>query len=335
MSYNNSKENNKNYYSLSQALNKIFYTFGKKRKIIYDFFYITLAFGFYQKISGGILVFLIHRYGYKLYNNNNFIRIFLFSGIRKISIENIFKIRNNYFKSFEDNAIEDPIYEKIILEIKEKGFCDITKLINISDEDIENVIAHYKANDFYDGHEPMQSSFKKMNYNDLKDYSASHEIFNKGYYSPSTQVSLDNSVIKTLFNNIHFQKLSSLYCGFKTKGYLLHTMLNISKEGVHPVTQYHRDTNDFVDLGFFIYWTDTDKNNGATTYQEGSHRNLNGDFKSNILEVPKGSIIAGDWMGLHKGNAKLDSSAERFLTVMRYGKKINQSHIQSKSYYFL
>ena len=59
------------------------------------------------------------------------------------------------------------------------------------------------------------------------------------------------------------------------------------------------------------------------------------DFKSNILEVPKGSIIAGDWMGMHKGNAKLDSSQERFLTVMRYGKKINQSHIQSKSYYFL
>ena len=61
----------------------------------------------------------------------------------------------------------------------------------------------------------------------------------------------------------------------------------------------------------------------------------NFDFKSNILEVPKGSIIAGDWMGLHKGNAKLDSSQERFLTVMRYGKKINQSYIQSKSYYFL
>ena len=320
---------------ISQVLYKINYKFSKKRKPVYDFFYIILMIGFYQKISSSIVLFLINNFGYNFYNNNKYLRILLFSGIRKISIENIFKIRNNYFKSFEDNVIEDPIYEKIILEIREKGFCDITKLINISDEDIENVIAHYKANDFYDGHEPMQSSFRKMNYNDLKNDSLSYEIEQKGYYSPSTKVSLDNNIIKNLFNNVHFQKLSSLYCGFETKGYLLHTMLNITKSGVHSIAENHRDGNDFVDLGFFIYWTDTDKNNGATTYQEGSHRSLNGDFKSNILEVPKGSIIAGDWMGMHKGNAKLDSSQERFLTVMRYGKKINQGHIQSKSYYFI
>ena len=327
-----------NYFKLSsfaQLLYRINYTFGEKRKVIYDFFYITLYWNFYQKIAGYILLFILNKLGYIFYSEKNYLRLILFSGIRTISIENIFKIRNNHFKSFEDNVIEDPVYEKIILEIREKGFCDITKLINISDEDIENVIAHYKANKFYDGHDPMQSSFKKMNYNELKSDHLSSSVNEKGYYSPSIQISLKNSVIHKLYNNIHFQKISSLYCGYDTEFCLLHTMLNIKNPGSHSIVQSHRDQNDFIELGFFIYWTDTDKNNGATTYQEGSHRNLEKNLKNYSIEVPRGSVIAGDFMGIHKGNDKLESSEERFLTVMRFGKKINQGYMRGKMYYFM
>ncbi len=57
------------------------------------------------------------------------------------------------------------------------------------------------------------------------------------------------------------------------------------------------------------------------------------DFKTNILEVDAGTLIAGDWMGLHSGNSKMEDN-ERLITMIRFGKKINQSYMQTKSYYF-
>ena len=93
-------------------------------------------------------------------------------------------------------------------------------------------------------------------------------------------------------------------------------------------------TDDFISLSYFIYWTRTNKDNGATKYIIGSHRDKYADTNNEkILEVKPGSIIAGDWMGLHSGNSKMQDS-ERLITMIRFGKKINQSYMQTKSYYF-
>lgn len=87
-------------------------------------------------------------------------------------------------------------------------------------------------------------------------------------------------------------------------------------------------------MGFFIYWTDTDKNNGATSYKIGSHIN-NEPYNKKIefIEVDAGSIVVGDWMGEHRGNEKIKNK-ERLITMLRFGRKFNQGYMQTKSYYF-
>ena len=335
-SNNASFNKKKSFYSLNKIFNKLFFSFQKKKKLFYEILYLTIAVNFYHKISAKIIFFVISRFGYKSYVQSKILRYLFFTSIRAMKLENIFSIRKNYFNLIakEDEEIQDDEIKKIIKEIRSKGYCNISNIINIKNQDVDDVKNYFKSQKLYNGHDPLQSNLNKYDYEEIhKNNEENHEIFNKGYYSYSAETSLNNPVLKNLFNNKKLQQLSNSYCGFKTNPYALATMLNIKKKILHPVTQFHRDIDDFVSLGFFIFWTKTDRNNGATTYKVGSHLDVNSNGPDEFLEVEPGSIIAGDWIGLHKGNSNM-IDRERLITMIRFGNKINHSYFQTKSYYF-
>ncbi len=330
-----SPNKNKNFYSINEILNKIFFTFKKKRKIFFELFYLLFTLKIYHKISAKILNLIIKLFGYKFYNHSSILRLFFFSSIRGMSIDTIFSIREKIFNNIEinDKLIPDSKYKDIIIEIRKNGFCDISNLFNFNNQEIDKLIKYFHTHKLYNGHDPLQSDLRKMSYDQINQ-KIDHEIFGKGYFSYDVETSLGNELISSLFNSIELKKIANYYCGFDTQPYTLSTMLNIKKNIEHPVTKFHRDTDDFITLSYFIYWTKTSKNNGATKYIVGSHRDKFADTKNEkILELKPGSIIAGDWMGLHSGNNKMEDN-ERLITMIRFGKKINQSYMQTKSYYF-
>ena len=325
----------KNFYSVKEILNKIFFTFKKKRKIFYELLYLTFAIKLYHKISAKIIIFFVKRFGFDFYNNNKILRLLFFSGIRGMSLEQIFDIREAHIVKIKknDEKVLDNNYKIIISELRDKGFCDISEIFNLNENDADNVKKFFKSKKLYNGHDPLQSDLKKIDYSNIYNDKTKHEIFNKGYFSFDVETSLENQLINNLFKSNKLKKIADLYCGFETEPYTISTMLNVKKEILHPVTSFHRDTDDFISLGFFIYWSKTDKNNGATKYKVGSHRKYNNNDSEFILEANPGTMIAGDWMGLHSGNQKMEDR-ERLITMIRFGKKINQSYMQTKSYYF-
>ncbi len=331
-----SPSKNRKFYTIKQGLAKIFFTFGKKRKIIHDLFYMTLASKIYHFFASRITLFIVKNFSYDFFSNNKLLRIMLFSGIRGMSLKEIFKIRNLHFNKIIKNDEKIELgYKKIVDEIRKNGFAKLDdEFLNISSKEIEDVNMYFRNSYLYDGHDPLQSSLKKLKYSELNKHQINHQIFNKGYFSYDVETSLNNKLISSLFYNPKLKKLADCYCGFETEPYTISTMLNVKKEIVHPVTEFHRDTDDFIALGFFIYWSKTNRDNGATSYKIGSHMKIeSSDFKTNILEVDAGTLIAGDWMGLHSGNSKMEDN-ERLITMIRFGKKINQSYMQTKSYYF-
>jgi hypothetical protein len=328
----------KNYYTINQALKKIFFTFGKKRKIFFEFFYLFITIRFLHKISAILTLLICKYFGYEKYNNSKLLKLILFTGIRGMKQDDIFQIRETYFLKIKKNEslnFNDDI-SNTIAELRENGVCNVSNIININQKDVNDVNEYFLKEKFYNGHEPMQSSLKKMSFDELNSIKKNKSlIFDKGYYSFDAETQLNNPVINQLFYSDKLKKLSDTYCGFETEPYVILTMLNLPNKGVHPVAHYHRDPDDYVFLGFFIYWTNTDINNGATTFKLKSHteKYKNGTSEE-ILSVKPGSIIAGDWMGLHKGNEKIEDNKYRLLTMVRFGKKINHTYIQTKSYYF-
>lgn len=331
-----SPNKNKKFYTLSQGLRKIYFKFNfKKRKIIYDLLYITLASKIYQKVSAFFIEFICNTAGFNFFLNNKVVRLLFFSGIRGMSLKSIFRIRNKHFQKIIHKDLGIPTkYKWYVKKIRDDGFCEVNDLFKLEKKDIENVKSYFKNSNLYDGHDPMQSSLKKIKYTNISKHDIKHVIFNKGYFSYDAQTSLNNDIIKSIFYNKDIKNLADHYCGFNTEPYTISTMLNIKKDIFHPVTDFHRDTDDFIALGFFIYWTETNENNGATGYQLGSHLNYGKkNHKIKMINAKPGTIIAGDWMGLHKGNSKM-SKDERLITMIRFGKKFNQGYMQTKSYYF-
>ena len=288
-----------------------------------------------QPFSSRIIIYLVNIFGFEKYNNSTILRSLFFSGIRGMSLDEIMNIREKYFKKviLNDNKIHNKDFKDIICVIRDRGYCDISKMFNIKEDEIDEVKKYFKSQELYNGHDPLQSDLNKTNYENIYKNKTSHQLFNKGYFSYDAGTSLKNDQINRLVNSKRLKLLADLYCGFDTELYTISTLLNTKEKFEHPVANFHRDTDDFITIGFFIYWTKTTKNNGATKYILGSHRKTTTNNNEQILDANPGTIIAGDWMGLHSGNNNMEES-ERLITIIRFGKKINNCYMQTKSFYF-
>lgn len=322
-------------YTLKQVINKILFTYQKKRKIIFEILYISFASKIYHKISSRIIIYIINIFGFEKYNNSIILRSLFFSGTRGMSIDEIMNIREKHFEKIilNDNKIYNKDFRDIIFEIRDRGYSDISNLFNLKEDEINKVITYFKTQELYNGHDPLQSDLNKIKYKNIYKNNTNHQLFNKGYFSYDAGTSLKNDQINKLVNSKRLKLLADLYCGFDTELYTISTLLNTKEKFEHPVANFHRDTDDLITFGFFIYWTKTTQNNGATKYILGSHRKVTTNNNEQILDANPGTIIAGDWMGLHSGNNNMEE-AERLITILRFGKKINNCYMQTKSFYF-
>ena len=100
----------------------------------------------------------------------------------------------------------------------------------------------------------------------------------------------------------------------------------------HPVTDMHRDFDDFHWITMFVYWTNVSKNNGATSIISGSHRSTKTSGKEIYLEGKAGSVFLTDNLAYHSGNKNLKN--DRIITAMRFGKALNPASYINKDYLF-
>jgi len=210
--------------------------------------------------------------------------------------------------------------------LKEKGYADISSILKITPDEIREVKEYFlSSNVAYDSQVPIWSSLTPRRVSDLT------KLDSISYISFPIDYSLGNIVVGRIASSSALRDISASYLGFKSSLYGINTMLTKRCDVPHGVTNLHRDYDDFLFLTFFVYWTDTTKNNGATYFVPGSHLNHVGT-EGIYLEGHAGSVFALDTYGLHAGNKSIQS--ERLATWIRYGRIPNVAYICDKNYLF-
>jgi len=145
-------------------------------------------------------------------------------------------------------------------------------------------------------------------------------------YDFLTEDLLKNEEVQKLLADISLIAVAQEYLQCKPKSDVLgmwwHTSFS-KEENPSAATMYHFDLDRIKWLKFFFYLTDTTKETGAHQFIEGSHNgNIPykflkrgyvrlkssevlehyGEDKEITYEAPKGTIIAEDTSGLHRGN---------------------------------
>jgi len=145
-------------------------------------------------------------------------------------------------------------------------------------------------------------------------------------YDFITEELLQNEEVQKLLADLSLLAIAQGYLACKPKSDVLgmwwHTAFS-KVENAESATMYHFDMDRVKWLKFFFYLTDTTRDNGAHQFIEGSH---NGNIPRKFLkrgyarlkatevleyygeeseityEAPRGTIIAEDTSGLHRGN---------------------------------
>lgn len=210
--------------------------------------------------------------------------------------------------------------------LKEKGYADISSIVGITPEEITEVKEYFLSSvAAYDSQVPIWSSLIPQRVSDLC------QLDSVSYISFPIDYSLGNHSVRRIASSSALRDISESYLGFKGNLYGVNTMLTKQCEIPHGVTRLHRDYDDFLSITFFIYWTDTTKDNGATYFVPGSHLDHVGT-EGIYLEGKAGSVFAVDTYGLHAGNKSIQS--ERLVTWIRYGRIPNVAYVCDKTYLF-
>lgn len=241
-------------------------------------------------------------------------RFNLIYSIRNISIKNKLYLSKNWNKYNQLNFQKDN-KENIIKEFEENGVYNFGKVF--SDEVCENFIKNLDNKEFYNSQQPLQSDGGK-NIFELKDNN-----YNFNYFCFLPEVFFLNQNIQLFLKNN--KNLFRKILGFNYQVYSALTWINLPTKKRHYVQFPHRDYDDFKFLTVIINWTDLTKDNGATLYYKGSHRN-NDLSKKIYLEGKRGSIFIADNYGVHSGTLPKDN--RRISTWIRLGKINNPASIQ-------
>ncbi len=211
---------------------------------------------------------------------------------------------------------------KAVKEIDENSFFNASKIINLEKEDIEKFVNLCSSSLAFNSTLPLTSDLKKKKIDKSVNY----------YSLDPGQENLKEFYMKILKNN-KLREIINLYLGFSGELFAINTMVTkMDSKFRHPVTDMHRDFDDFHWITMFVYWTDVSKNNGATSIMSGSHRSTNTSDKEIYLEGKAGSVFLTDNLAYHSGNKVLKN--DRVITAMRFGKALNPASYINKDYLF-
>ena len=144
-------------------------------------------------------------------------------------------------------------------------------------------------------------------------------------FAPSTSLACEQ--VMRIVENPLLSEIANGYLGFAPHLYSINTFATIAGESDHYVMRLHRDYDDFRALTFFVCWTSTRADDGATLFVPGSHLRSDVDLKRLVpLAGEAGAVFAVDTFGLHAGNRAVESF--RIASWIRFGSIPNLATIQ-------
>lgn len=297
------------------------FSFNHKKKYIYELFSELNSLNTYNQFLKKIFKKSIFFENIILWLlKKNLLKLFFYSIVLELEIHEIISIRKKIFTK-NKNIIN---YKKSLKELNETGFCDLTQYLKIESEKITEIKNYFNKLDFYNSQVPFQSDHF------LYPYYRKNEF---NYISFDIHQSLNCDLIKSFILNPLFKNFADAYLGFSSELYSVNTTIVSPSKKKHPVTNFHRDTDDFKFLTFFVYFDDVTYEDNATVYLDGSHNDIKPDYKKKYLTGKKGTIYAADTFGLHAGPSKIN--IERLSCWFRYGYKINSAYMGDRNFYFI
>lgn len=301
------------YYRAKRA--SFSFDFKQKFSDTLIFFYYSFFNYFNTPVIIRMLINLLCRFS--SYNFNELIRI----QDQRLKLK---KDEQSVFQLKQDLKVSQDLEIKEVKDIIDRGYVDVSSLINADCKGFKNQIDSLKA---YNSQVPIQSNHKLCEVNEKYNYfSLRPDLKNlKKYY---VQVLKHPSL----------RKIISGYLGPKNYIYTINTMITMPSKKKHSVTDLHRDYDDTSFLALAIYWTDVTEDDGATYFVPSTH-NRYIDEKNNLLDKglylkgSAGSAFLMDTYGWHAGNKNLKN--KRIVTWIRFSKnQFNVSSFDNKENFF-
>lgn len=301
------------YYRAKRA----FFSFNFRQNFSDALIFFYYSFFNYFKTPNVIKFFIRLLCRLSLYNYDDLVKVQDQRVKLKKNEQSIFKIKQG-FKISQDLEIKE------VKEIFDRGYADITSIINVDHEGFNNEVQKLKA---YNSQVPIQSSHKLVDVN---------EKYN--YFSLRPDLKVLKEYYQQALRNPYLKKIIKGYLGPKNHIYSINTMITTPSKKKHSVTDLHRDYDDTNFLALAIYWTEVNKDDGATYFVPFTH-NRYIDEKNNLLD--KGVYLSGragsaflmDTYGWHAGNKNLKK--KRIVTWIRFSEnQFNVSSFDNKEYFF-
>lgn len=210
----------------------------------------------------------------------------------------------------------DPILD----DIQKMGFHRLENYI--SPESVEQAKKHFSSRPYYSAQVFAQSDGVPV----YKDWQIQESGPAGRYICFHSKDSLDLLNETDVVDMTRLKAIADSYCGFDTVLYGVNTMGTFPGAGVGYAMRMHRDYDDFRFMTFFISWTATTRENGATLYVPGSHSSSAVTTPLVSLDTNAGDVVAADMFGLHAGNPAVKEP--RLTTWLRFGQQTNLATVQ-------
>tara|TARA_B110000008_G_scaffold276050_1_gene314639 strand:+ start:1279 stop:2229 length:951 start_codon:yes stop_codon:yes gene_type:complete len=205
-------------------------------------------------------------------------------------------------------------------ELLSNGYHDFSNSLNLDIDFINSFKLNLYNLKGFNSQIPLSSDLKKINISEKYNY------FSFDPSEPSLKI-----FYKKILNNKKLKIIIDDYLGYRAKLYSINTMIITKSTNFHNVTNLHRDYDDDNFLTLFVYWTNTEKNNGSIYFIPGTHLDKSSDTNNGLyLEGYAGSSFLLNTFALHSGNKKIQS--DRIVTWFRFGRRTNLAHYVDKGY---
>ena len=303
------------------SIRKSLFSFQKKEPIPLKIAYFLVLIFKFNKINKFIIGKYLHFFSTNFNDFIDFIKKYNLPKKDFLAKALLFKSNTIKIRGSKDlNNSQDAI--KAVKEIDQNSFFDATKIINLGNEEIESFVNLSSSSPAFNSTLPLTSDLKKRKIDNSYNY----------YSLNPEQNDLQKYYLKILKNK-NLKEIINLYLGFKGNLFAINTMVTKKDSKLrHPVTEMHRDFDDFHWITMFIYWTEVSKDNGATSIMSGSHRSEDISGEKRYLEGKAGSVFLTDNLAFHSGNKNLKT--DRIITAMRFGRTLNPASYINKDYLF-
>jgi hypothetical protein len=265
-----------------------------------------------------------------LYNNIiNYFQLFsngkIFSNFRKKKYLFIDRLSNN-----------NSTNSKIVNEININSYCFLGKVnLDIINEGKEFFL---NQNYIYNSHVPLDKNQSRPKVK-LEDFYSKEE---SSYGSFDIKTSVNCYALLNISKTFNFKNIADNYLmSNKSYVYSINTMITKNSKFYDGVCNLHRDSDSMSSLTFFIYWTKTEKDNGATIIYPGSHcfdpdknfkKYSNKSSNLKYLFGESGSIFAVDTWAWHSGNKNIKTN--RLVTWVRFTACPANTYFTDRNYLF-